>query len=371
MKAVEVPFLDLARQDAELAAELGDAFSLFLRRGIYILGPEVSLLEQEFASFCRLSSGVGVASGTDALVLALKALDVRPGDEVIVPAVSAPPTAVAVSLSGAVPVFVDIEPGSRCLDPALVAGSVTPRSRFLLVVHLYGRLADMTALAALSRELGLTLVEDCAQAHGAAALGKKAGAWGQAGCYSFYPTKNLGAYGDGGMVVTDDDGLASRLRALRDYGRTDRDRLGEIGLNSRLDELQASLLRVKLRYLERWNRRRREMARRYLDGLAGLPLRLPQWDGAENHCFHLFVVECDERDSLRSHLAEKGIGTAVHYPLPLHLQRPYLRDGAPACSCPVAERLAEQALSLPLYPHLTGEEQERVIAAVRDYFHLD
>lgn len=368
MKAFEVPFLELSRQDAELASELNEAFSLFLQRGIHILGPEVSSLEEEFAAFCGTSRGVGVASGTDALVLALKALGAQPGDEVITPALSAPPTAVAVSLAGAVPVFTDIDAETRCLDPSLVAERITPRSRFLLVVHLYGQMAGMKALAAAAREHGLILVEDCAQAHGAATSGKVAGTWGQAGCYSFYPTKNLGAYGDGGMVVTDNAELATRLRSLRDYGRLDRDRLGEIGCNSRLDELQAAFLRVKLKHLEGWNRRRRELARGYFGGLAGLPLGLPHWDGDEGHCFHLFVVECEGRDDLRSYLEDRGIQTAVHYPVPLHRQRPYLEGGVASCSCPVAERVAAQALSLPLYPRLTDGEQEKVIAAVRAFY---
>jgi dTDP-4-amino-4,6-dideoxygalactose transaminase len=368
LKAAEVPFLDLSRQDTELAGELGEAFSLFLQRSIYILGPEVSSLEEEFASFCGTSAAVGVASGTDSLLLALKALGVRPGDEVITAALSAPPTAVAVSLAGAVPVFTDIDPVTRCIDPALLADRITPRSRFLLVVHLYGGLADMPALAAAARDHDLILVEDCAQAHGAATMGKKAGTWGQAGCYSFYPTKNLGAYGDGGMVITGDVKLALRLRRLRDYGRVDRDRLGEIGLNSRLDELQAAFLRIKLRHLEAWNQRRRELARRYLEGLDGLPLGLPQWDGGEGHCFHLFVVECEERETLRSHLEDRGIRTAVHYPVPLHLQRPYLEGDVPAYSCPVAESMAERVLSLPLYPYLKDGEQEQVIEAVRGFY---
>ncbi len=368
MKAFDIPFLDLSRQDAELAAELNEAFSLFLRRGIHVLGPEVSSLESEFAAFCGTSAGVGLASGTDALLLALKALGAQSGDEVITPALSAPPTAVAVSLAGAVPVYTDIDATTLCIDPSLVAERITARSRFLLVVHLYGRMADMGPLAAAAREHGLILLEDCAQAHGAAVSGKAAGTWGRAGSYSFYPTKNLGAYGDGGMVVTDDAGLAERLRSLRDYGRIDRDRLGEIGFNSRLDELQAALLRVKLGHLERWNRRRRELARRYLEGLDGLPLRLPRWDGGEEHCFHLFVVECEEREALRSHLEERGIQAAVHYPVPLHRQPPYRDGGAPPRSFPVTERVAAQALSLPLYPYLREDEQERIVEAVRDFF---
>jgi dTDP-4-amino-4,6-dideoxygalactose transaminase len=254
------------------------------------------------------------------------------------------------------------------MDPAALRQGIGPRSRFVLVVHLYGHMADMPSLTRTAAEHGLVLIEDCAQAHGAATAGRSAGTWGKAGCYSFYPTKNLGAYGDAGMIVTDDEEYASRLRRLRDYGRVDRDRLGEIGINSRLDELQAALLRVKLRHLEGWNRRRRELAANYLDGLAGLPLSLPRWDGTGDHCFHLFVVECEARDELRSYLDGRGIQTAVHYPLPLHLQRPYLRDGVAAVSCPVAERLARQALSLPLYPHLTDAEQETVIEAVRGFF---
>ncbi|MEW6553330.1 MAG: DegT/DnrJ/EryC1/StrS family aminotransferase [Actinomycetota bacterium] len=368
MNAAAVPFLDLSRQDRELADELGLAFSRFLQGGIFILGPEVSSLEKEFASSCGARAGVGVASGTDALLLALKAAGARPGDGVITPALSAPPTAVAVSLSGAEPVFVDIDADTRCMDPEALRRGITPRSRFVLVVHLYGRMADMTSLARAAAENDLVLIEDCAQAHGAAMAGRAAGTWGKAGCFSFYPTKNLGAYGDAGMIVTADEEYASRLRGLRDYGRVDRDHLGEIGQSSRLDELQAALLRVKLPRLDAWNRRRRELASNYLDGLAGLPLRLPQWDRKEDHCFHLFVVECERRDSLRSYLEGRGIQTAVHYPLPLHLQRPYLRSGFDTGSFPVAERLAQQAISLPLYPHLTDAEQEMVIGAVRDYF---
>jgi dTDP-4-amino-4,6-dideoxygalactose transaminase len=365
---MQVPFLDLSRQDIELDDELAEAFSLFLRRGHFILGPEVSSLEGEFAFFCGAGSGVGVASGTDAITLALKASGAREGDEVITTALSAPPTAVAVSLAGARPVFADIDPVTFNLDPRAIGGLVTARTRFLLVVHLYGRMADMPELSRIAENHGLVLLEDCAQAHGASLQGVKAGAWGKAGCYSFYPTKNLGAYGDGGMVVTADIALAERVRGLRDYGKVDRDHLGEIGLNSRLDELQAAFLRIKLRRLEGWNLRRRELARRYLEGLDGLPLILPSWDEEESHCFHLFVVSCDERDALRAHLRSEGIETAVHYPVPLHLQKPYRETGAHAAPCPAAESAVRRVLSLPLYPHLTDSEQDKVIEAVRGYF---
>lgn len=368
MSPPRVAFLDLSRQDEELRDELAAAFFLFMRRGSYILGPEVASLEEEFASYCGSSYGVGVASGTDALLLSLKALGAEDGDGVITAALSAPPTAVAISLAGAVPLFVDVDPVSRCMDPDALRATASQGARFVLVVHLYGRMASIDEVKRVAEENGLVLLEDCAQAHGASLAGRMAGTWGEAGCYSFYPTKNLGGYGDGGMVITGDEDLARRLRSLRDYGRTDRDRLGEIGFNSRLDELQAAFMRIKLKRLDAWNARRRELARRYLESLAGLPLRLPAWDGERDHCFHLFVVECDHRDALRLHLQEAGVQTAVHYPVPLHQQAPYLVDGKPSCSCPVAEHMAKRALSLPLYPHLSDTEQELVITSIRDYF---
>ena len=360
--------MDLSRQDEELKPELVDAFLLFLRRGRYILGPEVASLEKEFAAYCGSGEGIGVASGTDALALTLKALGAREEDEVITTSLSAPPTAVAISLAGARPVFADIDPATLNLDPLSVEERISPRTRFILAVHLYGRMADMPELARIAARRGLVLLEDCAQAHGSSLQGRMAGTWGRAGCYSFYPTKNLGGYGDGGMVVTADADLAARLRILRDYGREDRDRLGSIGLNSRLDELQAALLRPKLRRLEEWNRRRRELARRYLEGLSGLPLLLPAWEGGEEHCFHLFVVGCEERDGLRLHLEREGIGTAVHYPLPLHLQKPFREQQPPPHPCPEAERASKRVLSLPLYPQMTDSEQERVIDSVRGFF---
>ncbi|MBC7247090.1 MAG: DegT/DnrJ/EryC1/StrS family aminotransferase [Actinobacteria bacterium] len=361
-----VPFLDLTRQDRELEEELRGDLEDFLRRGRHVLGEEVLAFEEEFSRYCGMAHGVGVASGTDALLLSLRALGAGAGDEVIVPALTAPPTAVAVSLCGARPVFADVDPGTLTIDPASVEERLTPRTRFLIPVHLYGRMADMPGLRELASRRGLVVVEDCAQAHGASLEGRMAGSWGAAGCFSFYPTKNLGAYGDGGLVVTGDPSLARRLRMLRDYGRRDRDTLQEVGLNSRLDELQAAFLRTKLRRLEEWNRRRRELARRYLEGLRDLPLGLPPWTGGDEHCFHLFVVLCREREGLREHLARAGVETAVHYPLPLHLQPPF-REGS-SRPCPAAERAAREVLSLPLYPYLTDDEQDAVIAAVRSFY---
>lgn len=366
MKAPKVPFLDLTRQDRELEEELQRAFSSCLERGRYILGPEVEALEAEMASLCGVRHGVGVASGTDALALALRGLGIGEGDEVIVPALTAPPTAVAVALVGAVPVFADVDRRSLTLDPASAVERIAPRTRCMIPVHLYGRPADMNTLEDIANQHGLLLVEDCAQSHGAALDGKTTGSFGAAGCFSFYPTKNLGGYGDGGMVVTSLPELARELRCLRDYGRVERDLLARIGPNSRLDELQAALLRIKLRRLPEWNRRRRELARRYLDSLSDLPLGLPECREGEEHVFHVFAITSDRRDALRRHLEERGVETVVHYPLPVHLQPPF--RGYPGPPCPVAEEAARRVLSLPLYPHLTPEEQDVVIEAVRSFF---
>ncbi len=366
MRAFRVPFLDLTRQERELREELLRGLSQILERGRYVLGPEVEALEREFSSFCGSGEGIGVNSGTDAIALSLRALGIGGEDEVITSALSAPPTAIAVRLAGARPVFADIDPLTLNLDPESVEERITSRTRVLLPVHLYGRPADMVRMEHIAREHDLILLEDCAQAHGASLHGKPVGTWGKAGCFSFYPTKNLGAYGDAGMVITSDPALARELRSLRDYGRADRDRVERIGVNSRLDELQAAFLRLKLRRLEAWNTRRRELARRYLEAFSDLPVGLPTPSRGEEHVYHLFVITCRERDALREHLARRGVETAVHYSLPLHRQTPFTEVENPPC--PQAEHAAQCVLSLPLYPQLTDREQEEVIAAVRDFF---
>jgi dTDP-4-amino-4,6-dideoxygalactose transaminase len=360
-----VPFLDLARQARELEEPLREAFTRVLVRGNYILGEEVEAFEREFAAFCGAARAVGVASGTDALTLALKALGVGPGKEVILPAFSAPPTAVAVALTGARLVFADVDPATGNIDPGEVEGKICERTTALVVVHLYGRMADMPALLEIAGRHGVPVVEDCAQAHGASLQGRGAGTWGVAGCFSFYPTKNLGALGDAGMVITDDTDLAERIKSLRDYGREERDTLRLVGHNSRLDELQAAFLRVKLRYLPEWNRRRREIASFYRERLEGLPLGLPEFD-THDHSLHLFVVDTSRRDELREHLRRLGIQTVVHYPVPLHLQPPFL-DGSQ--TCPAAEGKALRVLSLPLYPQMREEEVKKTAEAVANFFH--
>jgi len=361
-----VPFLDLSRQETELSDEISDAFARVLRAGNFILGDEVQSFEDEFAAYCGTGYGVGVASGTDALVLALKATGLQPGDDVLVPAFSAPPTGVAIALAGGHPIFVDIDLLTFNIDCNLIEAAIGPATRFLVVVHLYGGGADMPALMEIAARHDLAIIEDCAQAHGTALGGKKAGAWGRAGAYSFYPTKNLGAYGDAGMVVTRDEDLARRLRSLRNYGKSGRDRLEEVGMNSRLDELQAAMLRVKLRYLDDWNISRKRLASRYLEGLKGLPLQLPMWKEGDGHCFHLFVIACEERDELADHLVNYGIETGIHYSIPLHLQKPFMdASGTP---CPRAEWAAKSVLSLPLYPQLRDDEQDRVIEGIREFY---
>ncbi len=339
-----------------------------MARGSFILGEEVVLFEEEFASFLGGGHAVGVASGTDAITLSLMALGIGPGDEVVVPAFTAPPTVVAVCRSGARPVLADIEEGTLNLDPAEAEKVSGPRTRALLPVHLYGNPAPLPDLIQLCEERRLFLLEDACQAHGASLEGRPLGTWGACGSFSFYPTKNLGALGDGGMVVTGDAGLAARVRSLRDYGRSGQHLLDEVGLNSRMDELQAAFLREKLPSLERWNRRRGELASRYLRGIEGLPLQVPRLPTASRPSYHLFPVFTPRRDELAAYLRDRGIGTAVHYPLPIHLQPAFSFLGHRAGDFPRAERAASRALSLPLYPELRDEEAEEVVSALRDFF---
>jgi dTDP-4-amino-4,6-dideoxygalactose transaminase len=368
-----IPFGNLARQQASLAEELADAFRRVLGSGWYILGQEVSAFEQEFAAYCGAAYCVGVASGADALYLALAALDIGPGDEVITVANACTYQVAAILQTGARPVLVDIDPARATLDPARLEAAITPRTRAVLPVHLYGRMAAMPAIQRSAERHGLAVVEDAAQAHGAwlpdsTGAQQRAGAWGTCACFSFYPTKNLGALGDGGVVVTSDASLAERLRRLRQYGWSSKYVASETGgRNSRLDELQAALLRVKLRHLDAWNSARRERAAWYAEMLASTPLHLPPDEAG--HVYHLYVIACEARDDLRSHLAAAEIGSDIHYPVPAHLQPAYrstpaLLRPAEAGTLPHTERQARRILSLPLYPELARAEVERIAAAI-------
>jgi dTDP-3-amino-3,4,6-trideoxy-alpha-D-glucose transaminase len=359
-----LPVTDLSRAHAAIRPELEAAVRRVLDSNRFILGPEVEAFEQAFAAACGTRFAVACGSGTDAITLTLRAFGVGAGDEVIVPALTAAPTAAAVVAAGATPVFADVDAATRTLDPVAAAAAVTPRTRALLPVHLYGRPADMDALGALARRHGLCLIEDAAQAHGARWRGRPAGALGAAACFSFYPTKNLGALGDAGAVTTDDPALVARLQRLRDLGQSARYRHEEHSTHSRMDALQAALLAAKLPHLERWNADRRAQAARYRALLAGAPVRLPPPDGDAEPCWHLFVVESDAREEVRARLRAAGIGTDVHYPTPVHLQPAYAAYGRGPGSLPVSERLAATVLSLPLFPGLTAAEQARVAAAM-------
>ncbi len=364
---MKVPFLDFAAHVAGLRDELEQAMARVLDSGWFVLGPEGEAFEVELAKALGARHAVAVANGTDALQLALRALGIGPGDEVVTSAISAAFTALAILQTGARPVFVDVEPGTLNLDPALAARALTPRSKAILPVHLYGHPADMEPLLELGRARGIAILEDACQAHGALHRGRPVGTLAGErgiGALSFYPTKNLGALGDGGAVLVNDPVLATRLRQLRNGGQSSRYRHDSFGVNSRLDELQAAILRVGLRHLPAWTERRRALAAFYLRELGDTGLGLPREQPYARAVHHLFVVRHPRRDAFAEALAELGIGTLVHYPVPLHLQ-PAFADPAGPPRLPVAERAASEILSLPLYPELRDEQARQVVEAVR------
>jgi dTDP-4-amino-4,6-dideoxygalactose transaminase len=366
----KVPFQDLPLQIRTLRPELDPAIDAVLRHGQFILGPEVTAFEQAWAQFCGTKHAIGVGSGTDALQLILRALGIGPGHEVITVANSFIATAEAVSYTGATPVLVDCSLDDYLIDPVAVAAAITPRTRAILPVHLYGQPANMAALAALAHQHGLALVEDAAQAHGATLKdGRSCGALGLASAFSFYPGKNLGAFGDGGAVNTHDDGLARQLKLLRNWGSVVKYHHEIQGYNSRLDTLQAAVLGVKLRHLAAWNDHRRTAAGWYRAALADLPgLVLPveaPWTG--RHVYHLFVIRLLERnrDAVARVLAERGVQTVVHYPVPIHRQKAYAELGYAEGSFPCAEQAARTVLSLPMFPEMTPDHVALVADALR------
>jgi dTDP-4-amino-4,6-dideoxygalactose transaminase len=364
-----VPFVDLVAQYESIAGEIDQAFHEVTASAEYILGARVQRFEEEFAHFVGAEHAVGVGSGLDALRLGLLTLEIGPGDEVIVPANTYIATALAVSEVGADVVLADCDPRTYNVDPTAVEAAVTPRTRALLPVHFTGQAAEMRPLLELADRNSLEVIEDAAQAHGTAYDGQACGSIGRLACFSFYPGKNLGAYGDGGMVTTSDPTVAERTRRLRNYGeRAKYDHVVK-GVNSRLDGLQAAFLTVKLPHLPGWNARRLAHADEYaaeLDGVGDLVLQ--ERVEASTHVYHLFVVETAERDALREHLTERGIQTGVHYPIPIHLQEAYRDLGFGPGAFPQAERLARRSLSLPMYPELTSEQIGTVTRAVREFF---
>ncbi len=359
-----IPFLDLKRQHAALKPELMAALERVVDSSQFVLGGEGRALEAEIAAVCGARHAIGVGSGTDALRLALTAVGVGPGDEVITPAFSFVASASTIVMAGARPVFADIDPQTYAVDPGAVERALTDRTRAIVVVHLYGHAAALDRLTALARARGVALIEDAAQGIGAGYAGRPVGGWGDAACLSFYPTKNLGACGDGGMVLTSRDDVAERLRRLRHHGDTGRYQHVELGYCSRLDEMQAALLRVKLRRLEAWTAARRSIAERYQAVLAGLPLTLPVERAPARHIYHLFTVRHPRRDALASALAELGVGTAVHYPLPVPGQPMF--GGGGEREFPHAWRAAREVLALPCFPELRDDEVKTVGEAVRE-----
>lgn len=359
-----VPFTDLGAMARQVWPEISGELSDTVLGGSYIGGSPVAAFEREWAAYCGAGHAVGVANGTDALLLTLEALGIGTGDEVVLPANTFIATAEAVVRSGAVPRFADVDDATLLLTPGAVEEVLSPRTRAVIAVHLYGQLPDMVALREVTDRAGVLLIEDAAQAHGARWQGRSAGSWGVAGCFSFYPAKNLGAFGDAGAVVTDDAALAGRIRSLGNHGRASgavHHQHDLLGTNSRLDALQAIALRVKLRRMDEWTAARVRLAERYRVALGGR-VRLVAWAPEADHVHHLVVVRIGDRDRVRRELAERGVQTGVHYPVPCHRQPPLRRYARGPL--PVAERAAGEILSLPIFPHMTAEQVDAVAAAL-------
>lgn len=367
MGAPEIPFLDVGATYRELKRELDEAVARVLTSGWYIGGEEVTAFERDFASYVEAEHCVGVGNGLDALHLALRAMGIGPGDEVIVPSNTYIATWLAVSYAGAKPVPVEPDEGAYNLDPQLIEAAITPRTKALLPVHLYGQSADLDPILAIARKHGLWVLEDAAQAHGARYKDKRIGSHGDAVAWSFYPGKNLGAFGDGGAVTTNEGELAERIRVLGNYGSRVK-YVNEVqGFNSRLDPLQAAVLRVKLAHLDEWNLRREQIASYYFEMLADMPLVLPYVPEWATSVWHLFVVRHPQRDELQKHLQAQGIGTVIHYPVPPHLQQAYSALGVVEGALPLSEQIHKEVLSLPVGPHLDDAQAERVVDMVRAF----
>jgi len=363
-----VPVVDLAAHHADLRGEIRAAIDRVVTHGQFILGPDVEAFEEEFARLAGVRFAVGVSSGLDALRLSLDAAGVGAGDEVLLPANTFIATALAISAVGASPVLVDVDADTFNIDVGQIESRITPRTRAIVPVHLYGQAADMAAIVALANRRGLRIVEDACQAHGARVDGRSCGTLGDLGCFSFYPGKNLGAFGDGGLVVTDDASLAAAVRRLRSYGEARKYDHQMKGLNARLDTLQAAILRVKLPHLEAWNDARRRHARAYTSGLTGLAsVATPPVGDERAHVFHLYVIRLARRDELQAFLRARGIQTGIHYPIPIHRQPAYAELADAGGGLPVTERLAGEVLSLPMFPELTAGQIARVTEAISEF----
>lgn len=360
-----VPFLDLKAQYAQIRDEVRAAILKVVDSGAYVgAGPEGKPFEAEFAAYCGAKDAAGVNSGTTALHLALLAAGIGPGDEVITVAATFVATTAAVLYAGARPVFVDVDPATWTMDPARIEAAITPRTKAILPVHLHGLMADMDPIMEIAARHGLKVIEDAAQAHGAEYKGRRAGSIGHVGCFSFYPGKNLGAYGEGGAIVSNDPEIMKTVRMLRDWGQAKKYDHVLKGFNARLDEIQAAVLRVKLKYIEGWTEGRRAAAARYGSGLAAAGLGLPNPPAEYRHVYHVYAIRSPDRDALQAGLQEAGVATGIHYPVPVHLQTAYADLGYRQGDLPVTERIAREWLSLPMFAELTAEQTDKVIAAV-------
>jgi dTDP-4-amino-4,6-dideoxygalactose transaminase len=364
MTSDPVPLIDLTRQYASIKNEIDAAIQQILDRGTFAAGQAVAAFENEFARYCGVRHCVCVNSGTSALHLAIIASGVQTGDEVITVPFTFIATAWAISYVGATPVFVDIEPDTCTIDPGKIACAIGPKTRAILPVHLYGQMADLEPIRDMCTKFGLALIEDAAQAHGAGYQGHRAGAYGNIGCFSFYPTKNLGAFGEAGAITTNDDEIANRIRHLRDHAQLQKYRHEELGYNYRMDEMQGAILTVKLRHLDKWNTARTSLAKYYLDHLSQNPVTLPTESPQRRHVWHQFVIRSPQRDRLRDELSKAAIATGLHYPIPLHLQPAYKHLGYRAGDFPAAEQSSKECLSLPMFPELKESEISRVCDAV-------
>ncbi|MBI1842934.1 MAG: DegT/DnrJ/EryC1/StrS family aminotransferase [Verrucomicrobia bacterium] len=363
-----VPYLDLVAQMKPIRADINKAIAENLDRCSFCLGPDVEQFEKDFATYCKTSHAVGFNSGTSALHVALRLLDIQPGDEVVTTPFTFVATSWAISYVHAKPVYVDIDPKTFNLDPRKLEAAITPKTKAIMPVHLYGHPFDVDGILAVARKKGIPLIEDACQAHGATYKGKTVGGFGVAAGFSFYPGKNLGAYGEGGALTLNDAKLAARAKSLREHGSTVRYYHDEIGYNYRMEGVQGAVLKVKLPYLAGWTADRQRVARRYNSLLKGLPLQLPsEAEGCES-AWHLYVVRHPKRDDLKKHLEAAGVGCALHYPLPLHLQKCYASLGYKQGDFPESERAASECLSLPIYPELTEKQQDRVAHVVRQFF---
>ena len=362
-----IPFVDLRAQYESIESEIDEVLRSVVRSAQFIGGEPLVEFETKFAKYCGTAHAIGVANGTDALQLALRALDIGHGDEVITVANTFIATAAAIATVGAKPVFVDIDPATHTIDPELMKAAITARTKAVIPVHLYGQPAEMRPIMDIARSEGLKVVEDAAQAHGAAYAGERVGSIGDVACFSFYPGKNLGAYGDGGAITTNASDVSERVTRLRDHGRITKYEHAEVGFNSRLDALQAAVLTVKLKYLDEWNNRRRQVAEWYDSELEGTAIKVPRRPPDRTSVYHLYVIESDMRDVLKERLDAAGVASGIHYPQPLHLQPAFAHLEYPRGSLPQTEAVADRILSLPIFPELSRDQVTRVAELVRKH----